>query len=442
MAFEDHPTVRALRERNGGETVEKMSAALLKEIAIACGAADAGLVELARPSLATQIPYIQKVYGKTKTLLAIVCRMNEWPVRSQTRSVANEEFHATYDHVNEACREIVRELTRRGIPACNAIAAFPMELDQPKIMMVQHKPVAVEAGLGHMGVHRSVIHPKFGSFILLGTVLLGVEVDAYDQPVDYNPCLGCKLCVAACPVGAIKADGAFDFMTCYTHNYHDFTGNFLNWVENVVEAKDKADYRKRIPPSENQSLWQSLSFKPQYKAAYCISVCPAGEEVISPFLRDRKTYVEDVVKPLLDKEEVLYVVKGTDADESAPRKFPHKKIKHVRAGRITTSLAGHLFALRLSFQRGAARMIDQTSHWTFEDTKPHLVTVRIAGKLLDIVADRGHVVEADFKVWVKLERWYDYLNMLCELDELFEEGSIRLEGERSQLDAYLACFPF
>ena len=29
------------------------------------------------------------------------------------------------------------------------------------------KPIAVEAGLGHMGIHRSVIHPRFGSFILV-----------------------------------------------------------------------------------------------------------------------------------------------------------------------------------------------------------------------------------------------------------------------------------
>jgi hypothetical protein len=38
-----------------------------------------------------------------------------------------------------------------------------------KIWVVSHKPLAVAAGLGHMGIHRNVIHPKFGNFILLGT---------------------------------------------------------------------------------------------------------------------------------------------------------------------------------------------------------------------------------------------------------------------------------
>ena len=46
---------------------------------------------------------------------------------------------------------------------------FPMEMDRfpGKTWVVSHKPVAVAAGLGQMGIHRNVIHPKFGNFILL-----------------------------------------------------------------------------------------------------------------------------------------------------------------------------------------------------------------------------------------------------------------------------------
>ena len=46
---------------------------------------------------------------------------------------------------------------------------FPMEMDQfpGKVWVVSHKPVAVAAGLGMMGIHRNVIHEKFGNFILL-----------------------------------------------------------------------------------------------------------------------------------------------------------------------------------------------------------------------------------------------------------------------------------
>jgi epoxyqueuosine reductase QueG len=39
-----------------------------------------------------------------------------------------------------------------------------------RIWVVSHKTVAVAAGLGQMGLHRFVIHPKDGSFISLGTI--------------------------------------------------------------------------------------------------------------------------------------------------------------------------------------------------------------------------------------------------------------------------------
>lgn len=47
------------------------------------------------------------------------------------------------------------------------------------MQVISHKPIAEAAGLGKMGLHRNVIHPVFGSFILLNTVLIDVEIDEY-----------------------------------------------------------------------------------------------------------------------------------------------------------------------------------------------------------------------------------------------------------------------
>src|SRR5262249_13655768 len=231
--------------------------------------------------------------------------MNREPIHSPARSVANLEFHHVGDKVNEIARHLVAALEPHGVRAINPSMGFPMEMDrfnEGKIWVVSQKPVAVAAGLGHMGIHRNVIHPKFGSFILLGTVLLDAEATGYDKPLSYNPCLECKLCAAACPTGAIAPDGHFNFSACYTHHYREFLGGFTNWVEQVADSKNALEYRKRVSDAESASMWQSLSFEANYKAAYCLAVCPAGEDVIAPYLTNKASHLRDVVRPLQEKE--------------------------------------------------------------------------------------------------------------------------------------------
>ena len=50
--------------------------------------------------------------------------------------------------------------------------------------------LAVAAGLGMMGIHRNVIHPKFGNFILLGTILIESEVTEHTIHRDW--CGNCR----------------------------------------------------------------------------------------------------------------------------------------------------------------------------------------------------------------------------------------------------------
>ena len=112
----------------------------------------------------------------------------------------------------------------------------------------------------------------------------------------------------------------------------EFMGGFTGWAQTIAERADAADFRSRVSDSENASMWQSLSFKPNHKAAYCLAVCPAGEDVIEPYLDDRKSFVDLVLKPLQDKKETLYVLPNSRAKAHAERRYPHKPVKVVDSG--------------------------------------------------------------------------------------------------------------
>lgn len=337
----DHPTVRAVRARADTTVPDVVDVDWLRQLCLDAGADDVAFAGVDDPALASEREHVEAALPGVRSYISLVVKMNRDNVRSSTRSVANQEFHRSGEIINEAAHRITRALEDAGHRAVNPSATFPMEMDRfpGRIWVVAHKPVAVASGLGVMGIHRNVIHPRFGNFILLATILVGSPISSYGEPLNYSPCLECKLCVAACPVGAIGKDGEFDFVACSVHNYREFMGGFTDWAQTIADSADAADFRSRVADSENASMWQSLSFKANYKAAYCLAVCPAGEDVIEPYLDDRKEFMDRVLKPLQEKRETLYVLPNSAAKAHAEKRFPHKSVKVVDSG--IRALDGH-----------------------------------------------------------------------------------------------------
>jgi ferredoxin len=445
MLLSEHPAVRHYRVTRGAEArrgeagSEPLSAAALRAICLRAGADDAGFVEIGRAELASERPGVLAAFPGTRTLVAYVCRMHQEPIRSPARSVSNLEFHHVGEHANEVARRIVEHLEAIGVRAVNPSISFPMEMEAERPWLVSHKTVAVAAGLGRMGIHRNVIHPRFGSFVLLGTVLMEAEVSEYGAPIDYNPCLECKLCVAACPVGAIAADGRFDFSACYTHNYREFMGGFADWVETIASSGSARKYREQVSPAETSSMWQSLAYGPNYKSAYCLAVCPAGDEVLAPFIEDRAGFVASVLDPLVARKETVYVVPGSDAEAHVQRRFPHKIPKRVHNGLRSASIRAFLAALPSVFQRGQAKGLEATFHLRFTGEEPEEATVVIRDQVLTVEA--GLTGAADLTVTADSRTWLRFLGGDANLFWALLRRKIRLRGRPRLLLAFGRCFP-
>jgi ferredoxin len=445
MQLNEHPTVIRYREKAAAQypplTREKIDADRLKTLALEAGADDAAIVELDRPEIKDQRADILEIFPRTKSLVSLVCKMNRENIRCPSRDVSDLEFLRTFEKINEAARRLAGRLEADGIRALYLSGGFPMNMAKwpGKMWPVSHKPIAQAGGLGKIGHHRLVIHPRFGSFIVLGTILLDQEATAYDQPLDYNPCVECRLCVAVCPVGAIAPDGHFNFTTCMTHNYRDRLGGFQDWVEQMVASRGVADYRRKVGDPETTSMWQSLSYGICNKSSYCLAVCPAGEEVIGPFLDNRQGYQAEVVKPFLDKEETIYVVPGSDAEKSLAKRFPHKKAKLVGNGLRAGSVRSFLESLPLIFQREQSEGLNATYHFTFTGDEELTGTAVIKDKQISVLP--GHVGKADLHLTADSRTWVDFLAKEKSLLPALIQRKIRVKGSPRLMKQFARCFP-
>ena len=58
---------------------------------------------------------------------------------------------------------------------------------------------------------------RYGSWVLLATLVLDAEVDAYAEGPLADRCGSCRLCLMSCPTGALVGNGRVDARACLSY---------------------------------------------------------------------------------------------------------------------------------------------------------------------------------------------------------------------------------
>ncbi len=94
--------------------------------------------------------------------------------------------------------------------------------------------LAEAAGIGRRGRHNLLITESYGSWVVLGEIVSTVSLPQNDRNILPAPCGGCRLCVTACPSGAL-AGGEFDRSRCLSR---------LSQKKGELTAEEQALLRK------------------------------------------------------------------------------------------------------------------------------------------------------------------------------------------------------
>jgi len=76
---------------------------------------------------------------------------------------------------------------------------------------------AARAGLGVIARNGCLLTSRYGSWVVLAVLVIELQVDAYADGPDADRCGSCRLCVDACPTGALDGAGRVDSRACLSY---------------------------------------------------------------------------------------------------------------------------------------------------------------------------------------------------------------------------------
>ncbi|RMF77480.1 MAG: 4Fe-4S dicluster domain-containing protein [Chloroflexi bacterium] len=204
----------------------------IKQVAKNLGAGIVGITEIFDEALyeGHEVPY--------KYAIVIGLSMDRSEMEHVPHERAAVEVMRAYREVSRIAIELSEHIRDMGWPA--------RAYGNPNSTDILHIPLAINAGLGELGKHGSMISKEYGSNFRLATVLTDLPL-AVDAPVDIGVqdlCATCQRCVLDCPPQAI-------FPT-----------------KQIVRGEEKwyVDFDKCI-----------MYFTKTYGCAICIEVCPWSE---------------------------------------------------------------------------------------------------------------------------------------------------------------------
>ena len=160
------------------------------------------------------------------TLSIISARLNYWTeTQSTSLDVLNNQQQAYISRyaLGRDYHKILRtQLKKLALKIEQVIGPFQWRPFADSAPIMEHA-LAQQAGLGFIGKHTLLIHPKAGSTFFLGELLCNLPLPI-DEPNEHCGCGPCRLCLDICPTQAIIAPFKVDARRCISYLTIEYQG--------------------------------------------------------------------------------------------------------------------------------------------------------------------------------------------------------------------------
>jgi epoxyqueuosine reductase len=157
---------------------------------------------LARPDAVTKRLDPQQAWPELKSALVVLLRYDapeadaaaEDPARGViARYARGRDYHKVMKQKLLSLLQWLEAELGRELPAARAYVDTGPVLE---------RELARRAGLGWFGRNTMLIHPRIGSYVFIGSLLLELELEP-DEAFAADRCGTCSACISACPTGAL-----------------------------------------------------------------------------------------------------------------------------------------------------------------------------------------------------------------------------------------------
>jgi epoxyqueuosine reductase len=198
------------------------------------------------------------------------------------------------------------------------------------------REAAVRSGVGFYGKNTLVIAPRLGSWIVLGTLVAEREIEP-SEPLRRR-CGSCRLCIDACPTGALVREGVLDARMCLSY-----------WTQARITA----------PEPVRAEMGASV-----YGCDICQQVCPWNRGV-----EKRQAAVADPGEPVVSLADWLTAADGELLDRYrrlyVPRRDPRFLRRNAIVALASTGTEEHAPLLE-RYATGGDELLADCARWALE----------------------------------------------------------------------------